>query len=353
MSTTESQARRQFAQNKLAEMATLNEAGRLTVLRHIMASVLEFTPVNSTTFTIDNPLLPKTATVIAELANEFGPDYTAVHFDLSEQSGTDPRHPEELLAQVQAANSMVQQYADDERYPLLIFTRSNSVQFITGDPVPGDGNQLRDILQAVFHWNNHNGDAHDLLSQVGGAIAEGEVPRLAFRAAFDNYIPAQCQHCDTPLTSMGDYLNIWQALVAVAPTQSKVQTMPTARQKPNTAKSTKANSTRTRNETKQSRLFGEFDKVWNGNSRPTIDDFRVAHARCHDREVYEANTRRQLAIWCATREDIRAADQDALKRAGYETDRYRSILSNKSGRRRQRRNTVTTSTHVTNKPRSQ
>ena len=75
--------------------------------------------------------------------------------------------------------------------------------------------------------------------------------------------------------------------------------------------------------------------VWNGNSDPTIDDFASAHARVRGRKVYEANTRRQLQMWCATREGIEADDQAELRVAGQKTDRYRRVLSNKSGRRPQ------------------
>lgn len=235
MSTGEIRDRRRFAQNKLAEMVTLNEEGRVAVLRQLMHQVLEFTPVSSTTIIVENPLLPATATVVAELADEFGPDYTSMHFDLSEKSGVTLRHPDKLVEQVQAANSVVQQYAGEERYPLLIFTTPRGIQFITGDPVPGNSHRLQDILQAVFYWNNLDGDAPRCLAQVGNATAEGEVPRRAFQASFNVYVPLQCRHCDNAIT-WDDYQNMVNTMATFqgavvpqgAPTDAKLTNSKTA-----------------------------------------------------------------------------------------------------------------------------
>ncbi len=339
MSTTESQARRQFAQNKLAEMATLNEAGRLTVLRHIMASVLEFTPVNSTTFTIDNPLLPKTATVIAELANEFGPDYTAVHFDLSEQSGTDPRHPEELLAQVQAANSMVQQYAGEERYPLLIFTRSRSVQFITGDPVPENHHRIQDVWGSIFYWSDARNDAPGCLSQVGDAIAKGEVPQRAFQNGFKMYVPAQCRHCGTPLTYLDDFWTIASALT-ITNEKGKPLTRPYAQQNSlagKVRKSANQSTHRRRPKISSAVLFPKFDRVWNENAQPSIKDFAEAYAELRGAPSDPGNLERRVAEWCGTREEVRKdqtkSGAERIAAPGRKTKRYQQIRHNKSWRR--------------------
>ena len=173
--------------------------------------MLEFTPVNSTTVTVDNPLLPTTATVVAELTNEFGLNYTAVHFDLSEQSDTAMRRPDELIDQAQAANSAVQQHAGEERYPLMIFTSPGGIQFITGDPVPGESHRLEHITQAVFYWSNVNSDAAECLSQMGDAIAHGSVPHRIFKVGFNPYFPAQCRHYGNPLSYWNDFFNVMKA----------------------------------------------------------------------------------------------------------------------------------------------
>ena len=137
---------------------------------------------------------------MAILDNEFGPDYTAVHFDLSTQNSTLLRHPDELYEQVQTANSVVQQYIGEEHYPLLIFTLPSGVQFISGNPVPSDHHRLQDAVQAIFYWNNRNGDAPECLEKVGNAIANGEVPQRAFQKGFKRHVPAQCRHCHAFLT---------------------------------------------------------------------------------------------------------------------------------------------------------
>ena len=336
MSTKKIEDRQRFARNKLAEMATLDEAGWLTALRQLMDCVLEFTPVNSTTVTVDNPLLPPTATVVAELTNEFGPDYTAVHFDLSDKSEVALRPPHELIDQVQAANSAVQQHAGEERYPLMIFTSPGGIQFITGDPVPGESHRLQDITQAVFYWSNVNSDAAECLSQVGAAIVNGSVPHRIFKVGFNPYFPAQCRHCGNALSYWDDFFNVIKAWSdAGSRAQNTPPAEPPARQRAQVAEPTGAIAKRVIPETKQAMLFREFDKVWNGNSLPTIDDFASAHARVRGRKIYQANTRRQLQMWCATREGIEADNQKELRGTGQKTDRYRRILSNKSDRRLQ------------------
>ena len=130
--------RRRFAQSHLEAMAGQTGAEHPNALRAIATSVLGFTPISNAIIAPDHELLPNAAAVMGTLTNEFGPDYLAVHFDLSARQDSS-RRDYVTLAQVQAANDVVQKYASDERYPLLIFTLpdNSGVQFVTGDPVPG------------------------------------------------------------------------------------------------------------------------------------------------------------------------------------------------------------------------
>ena len=81
--------------------------------------MLGFTSGRDSIIAVDNSQLPNTANIVGTLTNEFGPNYTAVHFDLSTQGGTRSYVPN---ARIQAGNRVVQQYGGEERYPLLIFT---------------------------------------------------------------------------------------------------------------------------------------------------------------------------------------------------------------------------------------
>ena len=184
MSTGTTQDRRQFAQDKIAEMANLPGSKQVTALRQIAAAVLGFTPGTDAIIAVDNPQLPSTANVVGTLTNEFGPDYTAVHFDLSTQGGTRSYVPN---PRIQAANRVVQQYGGDERYPLLIFTLpgNSGVQFVTGNPSPNNRDRLLDVVRVTAYWDSLNRTTLDCLERVGNAIVNGEPPQRAFRAGFN------------------------------------------------------------------------------------------------------------------------------------------------------------------------
>ena len=186
MTTGTLQDRRRFAQSQLEAMANRPSAEHPDALRQIATSVLGFTPVSDAIIAINHAQLPSAATVVGSLANEFGPDYLAVHFDLSALRNTG-RRDYVTLAQVQAANDVVQRYAGEERYPLLIFTLSDNsgVQFVTGDPAPGNRNRLQDVIRVAAYWGSANRTALDCLERVGNEIAAGGVPRRAFRNGFN------------------------------------------------------------------------------------------------------------------------------------------------------------------------
>ena len=178
--------RRQLAQSRLETMARQPGEEHHTALREITTRVLGFTPISNAILKVDHPQLPGTATVVGALPNDFGPDYLAVHFDLSAGQADSPRNYV-TTAQVQAANDIVQRYAGAERYPLLVFTLPDGggVQFVTGDPVPGNRYRLQDIIRVTANRNGANRTALDCLDQAGNAIANGRVPRQAFRESFN------------------------------------------------------------------------------------------------------------------------------------------------------------------------
>ena len=184
MTTSSLQDRRQFAQEQLAAMAGQTNAEHPAALRAIAARVLGFTPADAI-LDVDRPQLPDTAAVIGTLPNEFGPDYLAVHYDLS--AGPDAGRRDYItLAQVQAANERLQRHAAAEHYPLLIFTLPDGggVQFVTGNPTPGNPQRLQDVIRVTAYWRRENRTALDCLEQVGKAIAEGKVPQQAFHDGF-------------------------------------------------------------------------------------------------------------------------------------------------------------------------
>ena len=184
MSTGTTQDRRQFAQDKIADMANLPGSKQVTALRQMAAAVLGFTPGTDAIIAVDNPQLPSTANVVGTLTNEFGPDYTAVHFDLSTQGGARSYVPN---PRIQAANRVVQQYGGEERYPLLIFTLpgNSGVQFVTGNPSPNNRDRLLDVVRVTAYWNSLNRTTLDCLERVGNAIVGGEPPQRAFRVGFN------------------------------------------------------------------------------------------------------------------------------------------------------------------------
>ena len=183
MTIGSAQDRRQFIQDKLAAMAEQTGSDRLVALREIAVNVLSFSPVNDAPVKTDRNHLPDTGTVIGKLNDDYGPGYTAMHFDLSTGIKTGRVNPRVTLPQIQEANSVVQQYAQEETNPLLIFTLpdDSGLQFVTGNLSPGNPNRLNDILRVSTYWNNQNRTTLDCLDRIGGAIARGEVPDHAFR----------------------------------------------------------------------------------------------------------------------------------------------------------------------------
>ena len=183
MTIGSTQDRRQFIQGKLAVMAAQAGSDRLVALREIAVNVLSFAPVNDAPVKTNRNHLPDTGTVIGKLNDDYGPGYTAMHFDLSTGIKTGRVNPRVTLPQIQEANSVVQQYAQEETNPLLIFTLpdDSGLQFVTGNLSPGNPNRLNDILRVSTYWNNQNRTTLDCLDRIGGAIARDEVPEDAFR----------------------------------------------------------------------------------------------------------------------------------------------------------------------------
>ena len=186
MATGTISACRQFAQELLASMAEQAGVERDEGLRRIAASVLGFTPVKGVIVAPEHPLLPPTATVVAALRNMYGPDYIALHLDLSTRYGARPRSYV-TNAQVQAANGVAQRYAGKERYPLLVFTLpdGSGIQFVTCNTGPGNAYRLRDVARATVYWTGNNRTALECLQRVGDTIANNAVPQRAFMDAFD------------------------------------------------------------------------------------------------------------------------------------------------------------------------
>ena len=180
------QDRRRFVQSQLEVMAIQPGAEHPDALRQIATSVLGFTPVSEAIIAVSHAQLPPAAIVVGSLANEFGPDYLAVHFDLSALRNAG-RRDYVTLAQVQAANDIVQRYAGNERYPLLIFTLpdNSGVQFVTGAPVPSNRYRLQDIIRVTAYWESANRTALDCLEQVGNDIVAAGIPQRAFRNGFN------------------------------------------------------------------------------------------------------------------------------------------------------------------------
>ena len=310
------QSKQQFAKRKLAEMARLDEKKRLAALRQIMDRVLGFTLVNGIRFPTDIPLLPAVADVVGTLSNEFGPDYTAAHFNLRDHANAKPHSPQEIYEQVQAANEAVQLYAGEEIYPLLIFTVHSGVQFLTGNPAPGENRKLLNVAQTVFYWNNRNDDATANLAQVGDQIAKGEVPQRAFKTGFSEFLPWHCQHCDSPndfqSSDFREAIKIVEksqkgaaAAQQVVPQEANIQSRGYQRD----------------------RLYPEFDKVWREQETPTMADFAEAHAILLGRKPHRHNTDKQVSAWCAVRAG-NAHDAYANEKQGRKTERFRLIQKN-------------------------
>ena len=183
MTIGSTQDRRQFIQDKLAAMAEQTGSDRLAALREIAVNVLSFSPVNDAPVKTGTNHLPDTGTVIGKLTNDYGPDYTAMHFDLSTGTKSGRVNPRVTLPQIQEANSVVQRYALEETNPLLIFTlpHDSGLQFVTGNLSPSNPNRLDDILRVSTYWDNLNRTALACLDRIGDAIARGEWPEQAFK----------------------------------------------------------------------------------------------------------------------------------------------------------------------------
>ena len=183
MTIGSTQDRQQSIQDNLAAMAEQTGPERLTTLREIIANGLSFSPVNDAPVKTGMNQLPDTGTVIGKLTNDYGPDYTAMHFDLSTGTKSGRVNPRVTLPQIQEANSVVQRHAQEETNPLLIFTLpdDSGLQFVTGNLSPGNPNRLDDILRVSTYWDNLNRTALDCLDRIGDAIARDEVPEDAFR----------------------------------------------------------------------------------------------------------------------------------------------------------------------------
>ena len=179
--------RRHYAQSRLGVMAQQPGREHPAGLREIAAGVLGFDAAAAgASIAVDNALLPDRAAAIATLSNEFGPDFTALHFDLSAAGGS-RQHSYVTNARIQAANAILQQYAGGERYPLLLFTLpdNSGIQFVTGAPAPGNRYRLQEVRRATAYWNTGNRTILDCLETVGNAIAHDRNPQRAFREGFD------------------------------------------------------------------------------------------------------------------------------------------------------------------------
>ena len=187
--------RRRFALNRLNAMARQSGNEHPAGLREIAAGVLGFIPAAADAAlavpaALHN-LLPARADVIGDLSNEYGPDYKALHFDLSAGGGGGDHRPAAYVtnARIQAANRVLQESAGgEERYPLLLFTLpdNSGLQFVTGVPVPGSPNRLQEVRRVAAYWDSRYRTLLDCLERVGQAIVRGEIPpQQAFREGFN------------------------------------------------------------------------------------------------------------------------------------------------------------------------
>ena len=182
MTIGNTQDRRQFIQEKLSLMAQQATSDRIATLNEIAGTLLSFSPANEAPVKTEQSHLPETATIIGRLPNNYGPDYTAIHFDLSEDH-TGRVNARVTNPQIQEANGVVQRYAGEEQNPLLIFTLpdDSGIQFVTGNLSPSNPNRLDDVLRVSTYWDNQNRTALDCLDRIGDAISREEPPEHAFR----------------------------------------------------------------------------------------------------------------------------------------------------------------------------
>ena len=183
MTIGNTQDRRQFIQDKLSLMTEQISSDRIATLKEVAATLLSFSPANEAPLKTEQPHLPETGTVVGRLSNVYGPDYTAIHFDLSE-GRTGRVNPRVTNQQVQEANRVVQRYAREEQNPLLIFTLpdDSGIQFVTGNPSLSNPDRLDDVLRVSTYWDSQNRTALDCLDRIGDAIARGEWPEQAFQS---------------------------------------------------------------------------------------------------------------------------------------------------------------------------
>ena len=176
--------RRHLARDLLKAMAEQTGREHPAALREMASRVLGFAAA-AAAVAVEQPRLPEQAAVIGMLPNEFGPDFLALHFDLSAAGDAAPA-AYVTNARIQAANALLQQYAGGERLPLLLFTLpdNSGLQFVTGDPTPGNYYRLQSVRRFTAWWQSPNRTALECLEKIGQAISHGGNPERAFRDGF-------------------------------------------------------------------------------------------------------------------------------------------------------------------------
>ena len=191
------QDRRQRAADLLHSMASADRTGRDAALRDLAAQCLGLSAVNRPPIAVNDEArgLPNTASVIAEMPNPYGNDIIAAHFDLSAVASAMAAAGRVNNAQAQAANAVVYRHAGAARAPLLIFTLPDrgGVQFIYGEPEPGNPRRLRSIHRLTYRWGEYNRTTLDALERIGLEIASGrdsdtgeeKAPQIALSDGFN------------------------------------------------------------------------------------------------------------------------------------------------------------------------
>ena len=175
-----------LARDLLKAMAEQSGREHPAALREMASRVLGFTAAAAAAaVAVEQPLLPGQAAVIGSLSNDFGPDFLALHFDLSAAGDAAPA-AYVTNARIQAANGVLQQYAGGERCPLLLFTLpdNSGLQFVTGDPAPGNYYRLQSVRRVTAWWRSGNHTILNCLENIGQAISHGGNPERAFRDGF-------------------------------------------------------------------------------------------------------------------------------------------------------------------------
>ena len=176
--------RRHLARDLLKAMAGQDGRDHPAGLRELASRVLGFAAA-AAAVAVEQERLPERAAVIGMLPNEFGPDFLALHFDLSAAGDAAPA-AYVTNARIQAANALLQQYAGGERLPLLLFTLpdNSGLQFVTGEPTPGNYYRLQSVRRFTAWWQSPNRTALECLEKIGQAISHGGNPERAFRDGF-------------------------------------------------------------------------------------------------------------------------------------------------------------------------